>query len=120
MILVIILLLIVAFIFSFAYYQHNSLVGRERVGTVESFQFTWGQQGQQILTIDGHDYNVWLNYQDFWQVERGNIIRHRPYWDRSMGRKLLSTNIITVEKKNNNAAQTKPGSPVSSREHIGS
>jgi hypothetical protein len=113
MVLVGILFLIVAAIVGYAIYQRNSLVGRDRTGTVESFRLTWGQQGQQILTIDGRDYNVWLDIKEFWQVERGNIIRHRPYWDRTMGKKMLSTNIIAVEKKKKkDAAQTESRRPI--------
>lgn len=88
-------------------------------GTVDSFRLTFGQQGQQIVTIDGKEYSIWLNFKEFGKVERGNVVTHRPYKDQMhshSGKRLLCTTILSVEhKKKKNATSSQSSSRNASR-----
>jgi hypothetical protein len=90
-------------------------IGRTMTGIVEHMRLTFGQQGQQIVTINGVNYNIWLPFREFNKVEKGNVITHQPFWDSKMGVRLLSTKIIDVQYKNkkNAPTQTKPHRGVS-------
>lgn len=90
-----------------------SLPPRELTSTVENFRLTFGRQGQQILTMNGRDYHVWLDYKAFHLVDRGNVLRHIPSKVNIGGQTFLTTTITAVEnKKNKDAAQTESGTEV--------
>lgn len=61
-------------------------------GTVENIELTFGGAGNQIITIDGVKYAMWLDYTEFPKL--GEKVMHEPYMSTRYGKRMFCTRIL--------------------------
>lgn len=59
-----------------------NLFSKEKTGTFEGIELTWGSHGHQLTTIDGKRYATWMSYEEF--PKKGDTVTFTTYYQYGM------------------------------------